>query len=125
MVSIADIFATIVNQNTLGGIILAAFFTIVGLILKGALNNHGSITVARINSDTTLGAKAMETLTTAIEVLQEENKSLRAKTTQLESHIDTLIEYILIMVKAKSQEEVDRAVSQLEQFLKAIGKWPY
>jgi len=124
-VSLADIFSFAVNQNTLGGIILAAFFTILGLILKGILTNQGNISVARINSETTLGAKAMETLTTALEVLQEENKSLKANMKQLEGHIDTLIDYVLLLVKAKSQEEVDRAVLRLEQFLKAIGKWPY
>ena len=123
--SLADIFSFAVNQNTLGGIILAAFFTILGLILKGILTNQGNISVARINSETTLGAKAMETLTTALEVLQEENKSLKANMKQLEGHIDTLIDYVLLLVKAKSQEEVDRAVLRLEQFLKAIGKWPY
>lgn len=116
---------TVVNQNTLGALILAAFFTIVGILMKGILSNQGNIAVAHINSQTTLGAKAMETLTTALEVLQEENKSLKASVKQLEGHIETLIEHILILVKAKSQEEVDRAVFQLEQFLKAIGKWPY
>jgi cell division protein FtsB len=125
MTELANLLSLVVNENTLGGIILAAFFTIVGVILHGVLNNHGSITVAKITSETTLGAKAMDTLTAALEVLQEENKTLRASNKQLESHIDTLIEYVLILVRAKSQTEADRAVSQLEQFLKAIGKWPY
>ncbi len=125
MYNMTDFLMTVVNQNTLGALILAAFFTMVGIFMKGMLSNQGSIAVAQINSQTTLGAKAMETLTTALEVLQEENKSLKANIKQLEGHMETLIEHILILVKARSQEEVDRAVSQLEQFLKAIGKWPY
>lgn len=120
-----DFAALIINENTLGGIILATFFTLVGIILKGILSNHGQISVAKINSETTLGAKAMETLTTALEVLQEENKSLKISMKQLDSHIDTLIDLIIKLVKATSQEEVDLVTGQLEQFLRAIGRWPY
>lgn len=120
-----NLLTSVVDENTLGGLILAAFFTVVGIILKGLLSNHGQITVARINSDTTLGTKAMETLTMALEVLQEENRSLKANIHQLESHIDQLIELIIQLVKAKDQEEVDVATARLEQFLKAIGRWPY
>lgn len=116
---------TVINQNTLGALVLAAFFTILGIFLKGLMENNGNIAVAKINSETTLGAKAMETLTTALEVLQEENKSLKSNVKQLEGHIDRLIDLILLLVKAKSQDEVDHAVSKLEQFLKTIGKWPY
>ena len=113
------------GENTIGGIVLAAFFTVLGIMLKGILSNHGQITVAKINSDTTLGTKAMETLTTALEVLQEENRSLKANIKQLESHIEILIEHILHLVKADSQQEIEKATQRLEQFLKAIGRWPY
>lgn len=122
---LTDFFSHVINQNTLGGIILAAFFMVVGILIKGLISNQGNISVAKINSETTLGAKAMETLTTALEVLQEENRSLKSNIKQLEGHIDVLIEYILILVKAESKAEVDKAVLQLEQFLKAIGRWPY
>src|SRR5688572_28901399 len=125
MNGLAEFLGVVVNQNTIGALVLAGFFTMLGILLRGLLSNKGTIAVAQIESQTTLGAKAMETLTTALEVLQEENKSLKANIKQLESHIDTLIEHILVLVKARSQEEVDRAVSSLEQFLKAIGKWPY
>ncbi len=116
---------TVINQNTVGALVLAGFFTMLGILLRGVLTNNGNIAVAQIESQTTLGAKAMETLTTALEVLQQENKSLKTSIKQLEGHIDRLIELILILVKARSQDDVDRAVSHLEQFLKAIGKWPY
>ena len=120
-----DFFQTVVNENTLGAMILAAFFAILGFIVKGVLENHGNITVAKINSDTTLGAKAMETLTTALEVLREENKSLKANMLRLEGHIEILIELILQLVKASSNEEAEECVTQLEQFLRSIGRWPY
>jgi BioD-like phosphotransacetylase family protein len=119
-----DLLSTVINENTLGAIILAAFFGIVGFIVKGVLTNQGNIAVARINSETTLGAKAMETLTTALEVLQEENRTLKATKVQLESHIETLIDYIIRLVKAPDRETADKAVSDLEQFLRAIGRWP-
>ena len=57
-----DLLSTVINENTLGAIILAAFFTIVGFIVKGVLTNQGNIAVAKINSETTLGAKAMGNL---------------------------------------------------------------
>ncbi len=116
---------TVINQNTVGALVLAGFFTMLGILLRGVLTNNGNIAVAQIESQTTLGAKAMETLTTALEVLQQENKSLKTSMKQLEGHIDKLIELILILVKARSQEEVDGAVTHLEKFLKSIGKWPY
>lgn len=121
---LSEIFSQIITADTLGGLVLAAFFTVVGIILKGVLTNHGQISVARINSETSLGTKSMEILTTALEVLQEENKSLKSSIAQLEGHIDTLIEHILKVLKAKSQEEVDQASLDLEQFLRAIRRWP-
>ena len=124
MEPLTELFATVINENTLGAIILAAFFTIVGFIVKGVLTNQGNIAVAKINSETTLGAKAMETLTTALEVLQEENRTLKASMVQLERHIETLIDYIIRLVKASDKEAADKAVADLEQFLRAIGRWP-
>lgn len=125
MESLTDIFSLVVNENTLGAIILAAFFTLLGFIVNGVVANHGNIAVAKINSETTLGAKAMETLTTALEILQEENRTLKNNMNQLESHIETLIDYIIQLVKADGKEEAEKCVRQLEQFLKAIGRWPY
>lgn len=122
---LSNFFSAVGGANTLGGAILLAFFTLIGVIAKGVLSNNGNITVAKINSETTLGAKAMETLTAALEVLQEENKSLKTNIKQLESHIDRLIELILLLVKAKTREEIERAESSLEHFLRAIGRWPY
>lgn len=124
MGSLAELFSLVINENTLGAIVLAAFFAILGFIVKGVLANQGSIAVARINSETTLGAKAMETLTTALEVLQEENRTIKASMAQLESHIETLIDYIIRLVKAPDKESADKAVADLEQFLRAIGRWP-
>ena len=124
MGSLTEFFSIVVNENTLGAIVLAAFFAILGFIVKGVLTNQGNIAVARINSETTLGAKAMETLTTALEVLQEENRTLKASMSQLESHIETLIDYIIRLVKAPDKESADKAVADLEQFLRAIGRWP-
>lgn len=124
MEALTNFFSIVVNENTLGAIVLAAFFAILGFIVKGILTNQGNIAVARINSETTLGAKAMETLTTALEVLQEENRTLKASMSQLESHIETLIDYIIRLVKAPDKESADKAVGDLEQFLRAIGRWP-
>jgi predicted RNase H-like nuclease (RuvC/YqgF family) len=120
-----DIFNTIVAENTLGGILLAAFFVVLGIILKGAIANNGNVAVARINADVALGNKAIETLTTALEVLRDENQNLKNSVRQLESHMEQIIEYLLMMMKATSQEEADRAVKRLEQFLKSIGRWQY
>jgi len=124
MTGLPEFFATVVNQNTLGAIILAAFFAILGFIVKGILTNHGNITVAKINSETTLGAKAMETLTMALEVLQEENRTLKASMVQLEGRIETLIDHIIRLVKAPDSDAADKAVADLEQLLRAIGRWP-
>ena len=120
-----ELLQTVINENTLGGIILAAFFTLLGVLARGWLSNHGEITVAKINSETTLGTKAIDTLTTALEVLREENKNLKQSVSQLEDHIERLIDLILVLVKAQSQDEVDNAVGRLEQFLRSIGRWPY
>lgn len=120
-----EFFSQVINENTLGAIILGAFFTVVGIVLKEVLTNNGNVAVARINSEATLGSKAIETLTTALEVLQEENKSLKSNVKQLEDHIAVLIDLIINLVKAKSQEEVDNATARLEKFLKSIGRWPY
>ena len=119
------LLTTVINENTLGAIILAAFFTLIGIIIRGLLANHGSISVAKIESDTTLGTKAMETLTKALEVLQEENRNLKNNISQLESHIDTLIDYIIAVVKSQTEEEQVKAILNLEQYLKSIGRWPY
>lgn len=118
-------FNTVLAQNTLGALILAAFFTVLGILARGMLSNHGSITVAKINSDTTLGAKAIETLTTALEVLRDENKSLKQSMSQLESHIEYMIDLIIVLVKAKTEEDIGKAAERLEQFLRSIGRWPY
>jgi phosphate uptake regulator len=119
-----DIFSTVFNQNTLGAIILAGFFTLVGIIAKGLIDKQGNVSVAKINSETTLGAKAMETLTMALEVLQEENRSMKANVKMLESHVDTLIELILRLVKAHGSEAANEAIADLEKFLRSIGRWP-
>lgn len=124
MGSLSEFLSIVINENTLGALVLAAFFTILGFIVKGVLTNQGNIAVAKINSETTLGAKAMETLTTALEVLQEENRTLKMNMSQLESHIETLIDYIIRLVKAPDKESADQAVADLEQFLRAIGRWP-
>lgn len=114
-----------VTPNTVLAILLAAIFTTLGVWIKGYLTNQGNVTVARINADVALGNKAIETLTTALEVLRDENQNLKNSVRQLESHMEQIIEYILAMMKAESQEDADRAVNRLEQFLKSIGRWQY
>lgn len=119
-----DLFSTVVNSNTIGAVVLAGFFTIFGIVAKGLIDKKGVVTVAKINSETTLGAKAMETLTMALEVLQEENRTMRQNIKQLEGHIEILIDLIIRLVKANSQDHADQAVAELEQFLRSIGRWP-
>ena len=115
----------IVTPNTLVAVLLAALFTTIGVWIKGHLTNQGNVSVARINADVALGTKAIDTLTAALEVLRDENQNLKNSVRQLESHMEQIIEYILAMMKAESQEEADRAVNRLEQFLKSIGRWQY
>jgi len=121
-------FVQLIDQLTGVGAFLTmaigAIFTFLGIFIKSLLDNRGAVTVAKINSETTLGAKAMETLTMALEVLQEENRSMKHNVKQLEGHIDILIELILKLVKAASQEDANAAVSDLETFLRSIGRWP-
>lgn len=119
-----ETLSPLISEYTAGAALLAALFTLAGIIIKGFFDNRGLVTVAKINSQTTLGAKAMETLTAALEVLQEENRSMKDNIKVLEGHIDRLIELILKLVKACSKEHADIAVFELEQYLRAIGRWP-
>lgn len=121
---LTNILGMAVNQDTVGGLILVAFVGAIGFIIKGVISNHGTISVAKINSETTLGSKAIETLTTALEVLQEENRSLKQANRQMEDEIDRLIDHILRVVKATTPEEIKAATDRLEQFIRQIGRWP-
>lgn len=121
---LADLFSSIFNANTIGGFILATFFTFLGIVAKSLLDNKGQVTVAKINSETTLGAKAIETLTMALEVLQEENKTMKASAKQLEGHVDTLIDHIIDLVKATNKDDADKAIVELERYIRSIGRWP-
>lgn len=119
-----QLFNTAVNQNTLGAIILAAFVTLLGILARGMIANHGTISVAKLNSETTLGTKAIETLTTALEVLQEENRAMKQSVKELEKEIEELIEHILCLVKAPNDREMERCRYKLEQYLRRQGRWP-
>lgn len=125
MLEFAEIINTAASNGTIGSVILAAFFVLLGIVVKGLIDNKGTKDIARINSDTTLSAKAMDTMTAAMEFLKEENKTIKTNMAQVESHMDTLIEYILEMLKANGPQEADLACQKLEQFLKSIGRWPY
>lgn len=122
----ADAFLhAVITPNTVLAILLAAVFTTLGIWVRGYLSNQGNETVARINADVALGTKAIDTLTAALEVLRDENQNLKNSVRQLESHMEQIIEYILSMMKAETQEAADLAVNRLEQFLKSIGRWRY
>ena len=124
MNSLFELFNTAVNQNTLGAIILGGFLTMLGILIRGMISNHGTISVAKLNSETTLGTKAIETLTTALEVLQEENRTMKNSMKELEHEIEVLIEHILCLVKAPTDKEMEKCRYKLEQYLRRQGRWP-
>ena len=125
MIEFAELIQHAASNGTVGSLILAACLVLLGIVVKGMMENKGTKDVAKIQSETTLSAKAMDTMTAAMEFLKEENKTLKTNMAQIESHMDTLIELILEMLKAENQEEADAACMRLEQFLKSIGRWPY
>lgn len=120
MISVSQLLA----EHPLAAFVIGAFFTLLGIVIKSIMDNNGNVAVAKINSETTLGAKAIETLTMALEVLQEENRSIKQNVKKLENHIDTLIDLIIRLVKAENQQEADDAVADLEVFLRTLGRWP-
>ena len=124
MNSLFELFNTAVNQNTLGAIILGGFLTMLGILIRGMISNHGTISVAKLNSETTLGTKAIETLTTALEVLQEENRTMKNSMKELEHEIEVLIEHILCLVKAPTDKEMEKCRYKLEQYLRRQGRCP-
>lgn len=120
-----EFFQIPIVEGTLGFIILSAMFTGLGFIIKGWLENHGNISVAKINANVSLGSQAIEVMTAAMEALKDENHGLKQTLAQMESHMDRIIELLLEMMKAETQEDADKAVLRLQQFLKSIGRWPY
>lgn len=124
MTGLISFFSAAVNQNTVGAIILAGFFTVLGILIRGMVTNHGTISVAKLNSETTLGTKAIETLTTALEVLQEENRTMKVSVRELEHEIEVLIDHILCLVKAPNDKEMEKCRYKLEQYLRRVGRWP-
>lgn len=121
---VAELFHMTVNQNTIGATILGGFIVLLGILARGMISNHGTISVAKLNSETTLGTKAIETLTTALEVLQEENRSMKASVKELEHEIEVLIDHILCLVKAPNDKEMEKCRYKLEQYLRRVGRWP-
>lgn len=119
-----EALSPLISEHTFAAAFIAALFTLAGVVIKGFFDHRGLVTVAKINSETTLGAKALETLTAALEVLQEENRSMKDNIKVLEGHIDKLIELILKLVKAPSTDHADIAVFELEKYLRLIGRWP-
>lgn len=118
-------FTSNLQENTIGAMLLAAFLTLVAIFVKGYLANHGTISVAKINANVSLGEQALHVMTTAMEALRDENTGLRASITQMESHMDHIIDLIILLMKAPNQKEADKCVQRLEQYLKSIGKWQY
>jgi cell division protein FtsB len=112
-------------KGSLIAILLAALFTVLGIWIKGWLSNSGNIAVAKINAHVSLGEQAMQVMTAAMEALKDENHNLKNTISQMNSQMERIIEYILMMMKAETQSEADDAVRRLEQYLKSIGRWAY
>lgn len=123
--TLLDLLSTTIVENTLGGLLIASFLGIVYIFVKQTVTNYGNIRVAKINSNVSLNEQALQVMTAAIETLKDENQNLKNSLTQMESHMDQIIDFILQMMKAQNQEEADRVVKRLEQFLKSIGRWQY
>lgn len=125
LAEIIQFFGSNLGENTLGAILLASFFTMLGIFVKGYLQNHGTISVAKINANVSLGEQALHVMTMAMEALRDENSSLKASLSRVESHMDQIIDLIILLMKAPNQVEADRVVQRLEQFLKSICRWQY
>lgn len=125
MSELLNILGRTLSENSLGAILLAAFFTLLGIFIRGLLVSHKDISVAKINANVSLGEQAIQVMVAAMEALRDENTNLKNTISQMESHMDQIIELLIVMVQAKNQSDADKTIRRLEQFLKAIGKWPY
>lgn len=120
-----ELAQTILNQNSLGAILLAAFFTVVGIFVRGILTSHKDISVAKINANVSYGEQAMQALTAALETLRDENLAIKEAKNRAESHLEQIIDLLLQLLRAETQEEADKFSLRLEQLLKSIGRWHY
>lgn len=120
---IFDIFTTTFAENTIGSIMLASAMAILGFLVKGHLANKGSVGVAQINANVSLGEQAIKVMVAAMEALRQENSDLKIALASTENHMERIIEYVLLVIRAKDQEEANFHTNNLEGFLKSIGKW--